>query len=179
MEDSRYSLTVGLGVLAPIGRNLYSNISAVLSEMIANAWDADATEVNVKIDLMSEKIIIKDNGFGMSAEDINNKYLHVGYQKREAGIKTTPSGRHVMGRKGIGKVAVFSFAESIEVISAHKENKSGCIIKWQEIENAIQNNISYNPTSISENTIKIEKGTQISLGIRPERIDLFHEIESQ
>jgi hypothetical protein len=42
--SSRYTMTVDLSVLEALGINLYSNAAAVLSELVANAYDADATE---------------------------------------------------------------------------------------------------------------------------------------
>jgi hypothetical protein len=34
-----YKMTVDLNVLGHLGINLYSNIAAVLTEAVANAWD--------------------------------------------------------------------------------------------------------------------------------------------
>jgi HSP90 family molecular chaperone len=112
-EEHPYYMTISLNVLNHLGIHLYSNIPSVLSEIIANAWDADATEVKIKVAEDKQSIIITDNGVGMTAEDINAKFLHVGYRKRENGEEKTPSGRKVMGRKGIGKLSMFS----IETIS--------------------------------------------------------------
>ena len=99
MSEAKFQMSINLQVLNHLGLNLYSNTSAVLSEVVANAWDADATEVNIQID--GDTISITDNGIGMSLSDINNKYLTVGYQKRsESGLSLTLK-RPVMGRKGI------------------------------------------------------------------------------
>ena len=38
-----FEMTVDLNVLEHLGINLYSNIAAVLTEAVANAWDADAS----------------------------------------------------------------------------------------------------------------------------------------
>ena len=45
-----YKMTVDLNVLDHLGINLYSNIAAVLTETVANAWDADAEKVEIRID---------------------------------------------------------------------------------------------------------------------------------
>lgn len=47
--ESTYKMTIDLNVLNHLGMNLYSSIPAVLSEVVANAWDADATEVRIDI----------------------------------------------------------------------------------------------------------------------------------
>src|SRR5438876_11757622 len=97
-----YQLTIDLQVLKHLGIGLYSNVPAVVSEMVANAYDADARKVTVTIE--AEKIDIQDDGLGMDASDANDKFLTVGYDKRGSGEATTPKlKRKPMGRKGIGK----------------------------------------------------------------------------
>lgn len=127
MTDKKYFLTISLSILNHLGLNLYSNNSAVLSEIVANAWDADAEEVRINF---SEEdggtITITDDGFGMDDEDVRERYLRVGYEKR--GKKgepfITPNGRKPMGRKGIGKLSVFSIADKVSVYTK-KEKKDG------------------------------------------------------
>ena len=83
----------------------------VFAELVANAWDANATKVKITIpdtpiDEATSEIIISDNGIGMSDENVRYKYLIIGRDRR-ADEKTdvTPgtNGRKIMGRKGIGK----------------------------------------------------------------------------
>ena len=56
----------------------------------------------------------------MSSEDINNKFLYVGYQKREQSVESPVYHRKYMGRKGIGKLSMFSIAREVDVISKNK-----------------------------------------------------------
>lgn len=72
-------MTLSLNLLNHLGINLYSNVPAVLSEIVANAWDADAQNVNIVIDKIAGTIIITDDGHGMDLDDINGKYLTIGY----------------------------------------------------------------------------------------------------
>ena len=111
----KYTMSLSLNVLNHLGINLYSNIPAVLSEIVANSWDADATVVKIQID--NGEIQIEDNGCGMSAEDINTKFLRVGYQKREDTSQSQKYNRPFMGRKGIGKLSMFSIAKEVDIIS--------------------------------------------------------------
>ncbi|MEY4550653.1 MAG: hypothetical protein RL685_6848, partial [Pseudomonadota bacterium] len=68
-------MTVDLNVLEHLGINLYSNIAAVLTEAVANAWDADAESVVVRVAPQQDWIEIEDDGIGMSISDLNQKYL--------------------------------------------------------------------------------------------------------
>ena len=121
--SNKYEMSISLNVLNHLGLYLYSNTPAVLSEVIANAWDADATTVKVNFDLDAKAITVTDDGHGMDLDDINQKYLYVGFEKRAGGQTRTPSGRRLpMGRKGIGKLSLFSIANQFEVFS----RKEGC-----------------------------------------------------
>ena len=114
-RNGRYEMSISLGVIDHLGLNLYSNTPAVISEVIANAWDADATSVEVTIDIGSKAITVTDNGHGMDVDDINKRYLRVGYRRRDEQGPLTPDGRKPMGRKGIGKLSLFSIANKIFV----------------------------------------------------------------
>jgi HSP90 family molecular chaperone len=114
MTPPKYRMTISLHVRDHLGLNLYSSMPAVLSEAVANAWDADAKKVEVTVDRTKQEITIKDNGLGMDEREVNKKYLTVGYQRRaRKEDRVTPSGRHVMGRKGIGKLSLFALAPAV------------------------------------------------------------------
>lgn len=118
---SPFVMRLSLNVLNHLGLHLYSNTPAVLSEAIANAWDADATDVQITLDPDQMTITVEDNGIGMNEEDINAKYLYVGYQRRKNATET-PGRRRPMGRKGIGKLSLFSIAKRIAVYSKKQDS---------------------------------------------------------
>ncbi|MEI2775387.1 MAG: DUF6058 family natural product biosynthesis protein [Tetrasphaera sp.] len=120
-DDDSYRMSLSLNVLNHLGINLYSNLPAVLSEAVANAWDADATRVDIDIDPKNDIVTVSDNGIGMTRREINQRYLNVGYRRREdqhnVAASSTMRNRPVMGRKGIGKLSLFSIAKTITVQS--------------------------------------------------------------
>lgn len=160
-------MTVDLNVLEHLGINLYSNIAAVLTEVVANTWDADAENVTINIDPDAKVISIQDDGIGMTIEDINSKYLRVGYRRREKNIgnsNQTPKGRLVMGRKGLGKLSLFSIAEIIEVYSIKDGKTQGFRMSTEKIKESIKNREStYSPESIIDPAIDFQRGTKIIL----------------
>ncbi|MBF2759129.1 MAG: ATP-binding protein [Ectothiorhodospiraceae bacterium AqS1] len=160
-------MTVDLNVLDHLGVNLYSNIAAVLTEAVANAWDADAENVEIRLDLNVEWIEIIDDGIGMTVSDMNEKYLRVGYRRREEDTehgRYTAKGRQVMGRKGLGKLSLFSIANIIDVQSAKDGEAHGLRMSVEGIRNSVKNNKkSYSPDPLSNNEIDITKGTKIVL----------------
>jgi HSP90 family molecular chaperone len=113
-NEHQYRMTIDLNVLDHLADGLYSSVAAVITETVANAWDADATEVRIDLNISGDRIEIVDNGIGMDLYAVNERYLRVGYRRRREG-DTTPGGRSVMGRKGIGKLSLFSIADLIEI----------------------------------------------------------------
>ena len=147
--SNEYKMTLSLSVLNHLGVNLYSNIPAVMSEVVANAWDADAKNVKINIDFASRKIVVIDDGCGMSFDDINSKFLLVGYNRREDSPGQTPAGRIPMGRKGIGKLSLFSIADKIEVHSKKGEETNAFLLDSKAIKEELDSSGSeYHPDKI-------------------------------
>jgi len=171
MSQSKFKMSISLNVLNHLGLNLYSNTPAVIAEVIANAWDADATEVRIDYDMDEKSVTVSDNGFGMDADDINGKYLHIGYQKRNtAGGEKTPSGRRPMGRKGIGKLSMFSIANKILVQSKKDGEKNAFLMDADKIKECLQKSTpevvgEYRPEekAFDENLLKGPKGTVVKI----------------
>lgn len=118
-----------------LGVDMYQKPAAVLAEFVANSFDADANVVDITI--TNDKIVVQDDGCGMSFEDCQQKFLTVGVDKRECGQKkTSPSGRPLMGRKGIGKFAGFGIAKTIlvETVSAASKEKTAFLLDYDTIE---------------------------------------------
>ena len=158
MSESKYEMSINLNVLNHLGLNLYSNVPAVLSEVVANSWDADAENVDIKIE--NDRITITDDGHGMSETDINEKYLNVGYERRKKEeTRTSKHARPVMGRKGIGKLSLFSIANTVEVQTIKIGEKSGFVMSVEQIKTAIeQEGNTYHPVPLPESCITLNKG---------------------
>ena len=106
-------------ILDQLGFQIYQSPVASLAELVANAWDADATNVDIRLpDALGEgsTIVVEDNGHGMTFDECQAEYMNVGHDRRAGknGARTR-SGRLAMGRKGIGKFAGFGIAKRIRV----------------------------------------------------------------
>jgi len=135
--DQGYTLTISRLTIDKLGVKLYDKASAVVAEVIANSYDADATEVFVEVPLGTElaskdpatkqaldkgyQIVVHDDGHGMTPPEARAFYLQVGRDRRdhpEQGSRSRTKERAVMGRKGIGKLAPFGICKRIEVLSS-------------------------------------------------------------
>lgn len=175
MNLPKYKMTLSLSVLKHLGIGLYSNVPAVLSEVVANAWDADAERVSIDIDPKKRKILIQDDGHGMSIADANERYLTVGYERRNVpgGAKTQRFGRPVMGRKGIGKLSLFSIAKTVEVHSVKEGERHGFRMKLGDIERKIQSEQEgeYLPDTVDVADVELTNGTKIIITDMKRRLD--------
>lgn len=158
-------MTINLNVLNHLGINLYSNVPAVLSEVVANSWDADAETVDIQIE--EGKITITDDGDGMTHAEINEKYLMVGYERRkDLEDERTPKGRDVMGRKGIGKLSLFSIANTVRVETVKEKEMNGFVMSVKAIEDHIsrKEQTPYAPDSLPNDKLTLcKQGTRIIL----------------
>lgn len=92
-----------------LGEN-YRSTEYALRELVDNAWDADASSVEITLpkpfNSAENPIIIKDNGIGMTPQEVENEYLKVARDRiSHKGKNTLKRNRFVKGRKGIGKFA--------------------------------------------------------------------------
>lgn len=137
-----YSLRISPTTIDKLGVKLYDKVSAVVAELVANGYDADAENVAVELPLGTElarrdkdsgevaeadppwAIVVRDDGHGMTPGEAKRFYLEVGRDRRahaEQGPKSRLKQRAVMGRKGIGKLAPFGVCRVIEVLSSGGE----------------------------------------------------------
>ncbi len=141
----QYNFNISLSILNHLGRNLYRSFMTVLGEAISNSWDADARNVCITIDRDAKTLIVRDDGDGMNEDDFQNKFLKIGYSKRKDNKTHTKSGRPYIGRKGIGKLALLSCAQTITVLT--KTNNSevvGGVIDNSGLDQAIKDDVSSN-----------------------------------
>lgn len=121
-----------------LGIKMYSNLPNAIAELIANAFDADAKNVLIKLfDKAGRKCIeIIDDGDGMSFEEINQKFLRIGRKRREEGLLKSPSGkRKATGKKGLGKLAFFGIGNSIQIVTVKRGSGKKIVftLNWNSI----------------------------------------------
>ena len=107
----------------------------------------------------------------MSVDDANNRYLLVGYKRRredDGGI-TPRFHRKTMGRKGIGKLSLFSVAKIVDVYSVKDGQRHGFRMNTDDIKWSIKGGEQfYGPEPLDG--VGFEKGTKIVLSDLKRRI---------
>ena len=141
--------TLHINVLHHLGMKLYASSPSVLAELVANAWDADAKQVEIVVADDPAEMTVLDNGHGMSRGDLQSRFLSVGYNRRDFTQSTSSQSgaRKVMGRKGIGKLSMFSIASKIEVhTQAAGDKPIRFTIDVTELEKIAKENGDYFPS---------------------------------
>ncbi|HWZ22252.1 MAG TPA: ATP-binding protein [Cytophagaceae bacterium] len=139
-NNGNFSFAFSLEVLNHLGRGLYRSFATVIAEAVSNSWDAEATDVKITLD--ANKLIVEDNGKGMNDEDFQERFLTVGYSRRED--SKNKSKRNVIGRKGIGKLAMLSISEKVTIISKKQgQNITGGIVNNKQLDKEIKVKGSY------------------------------------
>jgi uncharacterized protein (TIGR02391 family) len=152
-----------------LGVKMYSTLPPVVSELIANSYDADAKEVEILLNDSGDKeIIVSDDGHGMSFNEINESFLTIGRNRRvKNSTDESPNGRKVIGKKGLGKLSFFGIAHEIEITTVKNKKKNSFVMDWDAImrmeneEGGIEN---YEPEILILDEITEESnGTIVSL----------------
>ena len=132
-----------------IGRELITDRITAVYELVKNCYDANATEVVIHFENVGSdsqkpsRIIIEDNGCGMSFNDIKNKWMVVGTaSKRTEKFSPKPFNRRYVGEKGIGRFAVDKLGGSVEISTKKEKSKQRLIvnINWDEYEKLSRSN---------------------------------------
>lgn len=122
-----------------IGRELIANVSTALLELVKNSYDADALEVSISIEAINErngvKVSVKDNGHGMSRQVVIDKWM-VPSTGDKLNRKTSPRGRVLQGRKGIGRFASAILGSYMTLDTVAQGKRTTLCLQWDMFENA-------------------------------------------
>jgi len=124
-----------------LGLKMYATLPPAIAELISNAYDADASQVTITLiegDEATKSIIITDDGDGLSYDEINDKFLVIGRNRRiDDGDK--PSNkfkRRPTGKKGLGKLALFGVANTITIKTIQNKLLNEFILDWEKLSAA-------------------------------------------
>lgn len=147
-----------------LGARMYSHLPNAVAELVANAYDADATLVDVVIGPGSNEIEVRDDGHGMSREEVSEKYLRIGRNRRqsESGDRTESGRRRVSGKKGLGKLALFGIGTRVRLETKREGMQSRtCVdLDYQEMMEAEG---EYRPREESESDSRERHGTSVKV----------------
>lgn len=151
--------------LAKLLSQEYSSTERALKELVDNAWDGDAGEVQIELPapMTDAPIVVRDNGSGMTQVELERHYLFIAADRRAGrGERTAGRQRLVKGRKGIGKFAGLMAASEMAMTTRARGTSCRFTVRLDEL--AAVDDIERLPINIiSEPCDPEEHGTEIVL----------------
>ena len=126
-------VTIDKSHIITIGERMYAESIEFVRELVNNAYDADATLVEVIVE--EDTIEIRDNGAGMDIEGLK-QYFNIGSQQKLYSPKSPIYNRDRIGQFGIGKFASLSACKHFEVITKKDEFVGRVIFdkeQWEKV----------------------------------------------
>ncbi len=151
-----------------LGIKMYSQLPYALAELVANAYDAGASNAVINLydnDSENKRIVISDDGDGMSYEEVRDNFLVIGRKRRDTDeSRINSKGRKITGKKGLGKLSLFGIGKTItiETTKSGETQRTVFTLDWDSILNEPSG--IYHPAEKKINKDDIEgKGTKIIL----------------
>jgi signal transduction histidine kinase len=122
---------VDAALLRELGERLVGKPHIALAELIKNAYDADATLVELRI--KPDSIEVSDNGHGMNLQAFRDYWMRIGSPHKQE-QRVSPAGRALTGQKGIGRLAVQFLGRKLELVTKAPDDAKGLstAIDWDD-----------------------------------------------
>lgn len=132
MNDEVLHFKTSSGIKSIVGRDLITDKFVAIFELVKNSYDAKAKQVTVEFE--GDKIIISDNGTGMSKDDIQQKWLNLAYSDKKEG--RVNEDRFFVGSKGIGRFSADRLGGKLTIKTKIKGEKifHKLVIKWEDFD---------------------------------------------
>ncbi|MEB3013779.1 ATP-binding protein [Capnocytophaga gingivalis] len=167
MESNELFFSVKAGIKNIVGKDLIADDNIAIFELVKNSYDAYASKVIITFE--DNKIIIADDGKGMSIDDIEKKWLALAYSAKKNGdedngidqifLERRKSYRDIIqekrkyaGAKGIGRFSCDRLGEEL-LLSTKKINTNTIEqlkIDWKDFEK--QDDIDFSDIKIIHNS---------------------------
>lgn len=129
-EAVETDLATNQRIISRVTDGIYREPWAAFRELIANAYDADATSVTVETGAPDfEKVTVRDNGNGMSPDTLAYMLRNIGGSSKRtksgatlltsnpADLDLSPAGRPLIGKIGIGMFAVAQLTQHFQIVT--------------------------------------------------------------
>ncbi|MGC4014455.1 MAG: ATP-binding protein [Luteolibacter sp.] len=156
-------------LLQELGERLVASPEVALTELIKNAFDADAQICSVTRDQDGKSITIADNGNGMTEAEFLNKWMKIGTSSKRDTRLSSRFERPVTGEKGIGRFAVRFLGSRLKLETVSEIGKKGTLSKltanfdWKKIDSASDLGKAIVTYRISRPTLFEFKGTKLTI----------------
>ena len=128
------TFSVDAALLRELGEHLIGRAYIALAEVVKNAYDADA--VLCRIEFAEDRIVIEDDGHGMSENDFLEYWMRIGTTHKAHKRRSKTFGRSMTGSKGLGRLSVQFLADGMELWSTSEDDPARtlyALVDWKQI----------------------------------------------
>ncbi len=116
-----------------LGQELVGDRTTALTELIKNAYDADATRVSLRFDgamQPSGVLEVEDDGLGMRLEDVDRGWMRISTDVKDVQSQSQKYRRERAGRKGIGRFATETLGRRLVLRTTVRGEPSALMIRF-------------------------------------------------
>lgn len=115
LTADRKFFKVDARTILQLGRQSIKDHTTALIELVKNAYDADANDVEIQIHTSDDLIRIADNGVGMDEGTFERTWLRIGYSAKRRTTRSPSGRRRVVGEKGVGRISADRIGAELEL----------------------------------------------------------------
>jgi len=156
LEDAAFSVMARVAM--QLGRESISSSIIAISELVKNAYDADAENVNIifrGVDTENPFMMITDDGNGMTQKQLKNQWMVIGTSNKLLSGQSSNKMRQLTGEKGLGRLGLDRLGKQTTIQTFVKNETRGIelIIDWEKYEDENDKKLE----SIKHNVFSISK----------------------
>jgi Histidine kinase-, DNA gyrase B-, and HSP90-like ATPase len=131
--------TTDAELVSRLGKELVARQETAVSELVKNAYDADATVVRVifsRTEKAGGELFVVDNGIGMSRKELIDGFMRLASGSKIEEPVSTRYGRRRAGRKGIGRFAAQRLGSQLELTTQKLNGKNALRVslRWDQFK---------------------------------------------
>jgi signal transduction histidine kinase len=166
------TFSVDTKLFSELGELLVGRDSTALVELIKNAYDADASKVEIigrnLADPAKGEIVIADNGVGMDADDFEQGFLRIAGRTKTTSDRRSPwFKRRYTGEKGIGRLAAHKLAKRLNIVSRKWNGKSRDDLKGFSASSGVKATIDWEQVEKLETLADVARSRAVQVDPLP------------
>lgn len=118
-------------LIRELGERLVGAPHIALAELVKNAYDADATTCTILLE--RNRIVISDNGHGMTEEEFRDLWMTIGSTHKRQRSRSRDLARLVTGSKGVGRLSAQFLAHKLQLLTRSSSGETiHALVDWDE-----------------------------------------------
>lgn len=136
LESGYFYIKPAANHILTVGKGIIKDPYTAILELVKNSYDADAENISISLSFQDNltKIVIEDDGHGMSYDVVKNKWMVPSTQEKLRQRKSLLKKRPLQGRKGIGRYAASILGEDLLMVTTELKSSSTTelYINWND-----------------------------------------------